>query len=162
MPHKTPFRRVLGIVLISTMAMLGEAAAAPATEVHINGLNDINLGIYPGSGPMQGIDVHCVGIKGQATSYQIRANGSGAGNAYALSNGIDTINYNVRYRDNVSSTAWTSLLPDTFFNFVGLDWKDCRDGIVKQEIKVDILESNLSGKASGAYSGTLFLLVSPI
>ena len=81
----------------------------------INGLNDINLGAWPGTGDLSGTDNMCVAVTGaafnQPKNYHLRASGNGdASNpgAFTLSNGVKDIYYRV-YLDDLNGQV--ELLP---------------------------------------------------
>ena len=72
----------------------------------INGLTDINLGSWPGSGDMNGNDTFCVAVTGaflnQPKNYQLRASGDGDTinpSEFTLSNGATDIYYRVFLTD---------------------------------------------------------------
>ena len=81
----------------------------------INGLNDINLGTWSGTGDLSGSDDICVAVTGatfnQPKNYHLRASGNGdAANpgAFTLSNGVNDIYYRV-YLDDLNGQV--ELLP---------------------------------------------------
>lgn len=155
---------------MAALLSLGASAFMPpasAQRIIINQLNDVNLGQWPGSGDMQGVEPHCVGRDtpnfSTAQQFRLRARGSGPGNRFVISSGANTIDYIVEYRDNVNSTAWTELRANANNQrFFAPHWIFCFFGFNTQELRITVREADLIGKPSGSYTGRLTIVVSPI
>lgn len=130
-----------------------------ADEVRINNLADIPLS-FTGA-DVTGSSLACVYRNG-GTTYQITATGSGAANAFTLTNGTDTVPYSVEYFDGTTTAALTS------GNTIGADNAETVDnncagvGGANASISVTVTAIDASPLPADTYSGTLFLLVAPI
>ena len=144
-------------------------------NVRITGLNDLALGEWSGSGDLEGNDNFCIGRTGVflfgQNPYSVRAEGDGVpGNpsAFVLNNGPRKISYNAFFNDDdnllnrqpltpgVALTGQTDVALRQIFNIInGLN---CIN--LNANISIVVPESELL-RASGAYTGTLTLVMLP-
>lgn len=142
-------------------------------NVRISGLADLNLGLWSGTGDLNGNDDLCIARTGVgffgSGLYRINASGDGApGNpsAFTLTNGVNSINYNAWFNDQAGTTgrqpltAGVTLLNQSsggiqfFFNMLF----GC--AINNANISIEVPATELAG-AAGNYAGTLTLLLIP-
>lgn len=142
-------------------------------NVLIDGLADLSLGTWSGSGAMEANDDICIGRSGVGFFgtglYRIRASGDGEPAfpaAFTLTNGFNRIHYNVYFNDEAELTGRTQLSPGVilsnqssfglFFIFNMLFGCSAQNA----NISIEVPETELSG-AAGTYTGTLTLLLIP-
>ncbi len=140
----------------------------------ISGLTDLVLGAWPGAGDMSADENICIGRNGVGLfatgNYRIRASGDGDAvdvSAFTLSNGVDTLYYDVYFNDapNLAGrqqlTAGVMLTGQTSIGFQHLfNWLF---GCVFRNANVSVVvpEAELQGTSSGNYAGTLTLVLIP-
>lgn len=96
-------------------------------------------------------------------SYSITATGSGAGNAFTVSNGVSTVAYTVSWAattNATSGTALTSNVPLAGLN-TGILTSVCLLGITNSTLFVNFSTQNLQNAAAGTFTGVLTLLITP-
>lgn len=138
----------------------------------INGLNDIDLGVWSGVGDLSGSDDLCVAVTGasfnQPKNYHLRASGDGDAfnpSAFTLSNGVSDIHYRV-YLDDLNGQV--ELLPgqiaysNQFLANFGYILNLINGGCFfpNASITVTAEESELTS-GSGTHSGVLTLELIP-
>jgi len=143
-------------------------------NVRINGFEDMALGTWSGSGPMTAQDNLCIGrsgggLFGAGVSYRILARGDGEPGdpaAFTLTNGAHRIYYRAFFNDQGGTagrqelTAGAALTGQNsfglwyFFNMIF----NC--AVENANISIEVPQSELS-RASGAYLGTLSLMLAP-
>jgi hypothetical protein len=143
-------------------------------NVRINGLADMPLGIWGGSGALNANDNICIGRTGvplfsNAGSYRILASGDGEPGdpaAFSLSNGAREMRYRTFFNDQTGTVGRQELTAGValnnqnsfglfyFFNMIF----NC--GAENANISIEVPESQLSG-AGGVYTGTLSLMLIP-
>jgi hypothetical protein len=171
---KTLKRIALGATL-ATLATSGFAATQGTTgftstgdldislvvddEVKISNLSDIILPGFTGT-DVSGTSAACV-YRNTGTSYNITATGSGAANAFTLTDGTTTVNYSVTYDDGDgadSLATGVALLADNASDTNN----DCATGPGNNgSIEVTVTAANAAVLPAATYTGTLTLLVAP-
>lgn len=123
-------------------------------DVRISNMNNIGLGSWDGSGDVTDEDGVCVFNDG-GPNYLITASGSGGGGSFELSNGSESIDYEVRFKG-------TSISANNSHSFSGADEIDdsCGGG-TNATVRITVPESELLDAHKGSYSGTLNLQVDP-
>ncbi len=127
-------------------------------EVRINNLADITLGPFVGA-DVSGTSPACVYRNG-ADTYNVTATGSGALNAFTLTNGVQTVPYSVTFSDltdTVSLASGTAALRD---DAERTSLTNCSGGD-NAAIGVTVTAADAAGLAQDTYLGTLTLLVAP-
>ncbi|MDC0359040.1 hypothetical protein OAO01_09510, partial [Oligoflexia bacterium] len=131
--------------------------------IRITGMADIALGTYSGVGDLNGNEDVCIYTNLAAGTYVVTATGDGAANAFTITDGSNTIAYNTYFNDQAGTTGEVQLTTGTQSaqqsgaNTVSLT---CGGGDTGN-YHVEVLAANMSLVPSGAYSGTLTLVVEP-
>ena len=128
-------------------------------EVRISGLADIPLGNFTGA-DVSNNSPACVYRNGTG-AYSITATGSGAANAFTLTNGTNSVNYSVTYH-YLTAAGVRSLATGVPLTSTGGDSSadDC-GGVPNASIEVTVAAVDAAGLPASTYTGTLTLLVSP-
>jgi hypothetical protein len=135
-----------------------------AAQVQISGLSDLQLGVWSGSGDLEGVDDHCVrGPRGGR--YAIQAAGIGSGGAFVLLNGAGSLPFRLDYSDD--GGAWSQMSPGV--PLTGQrgapnenQFNRCLAGQTSpQRLRVRVLAQDIGAAAAGSYDGSLTLLVTP-
>lgn len=129
-------------------------------EVQISNLADINLGAFTGS-DLTDSSPACIYRNGLVSTYQITGTGSGAANAFTLTDGTNTVAYSVDYTTVANGTnAMTSgsalLAQDGADNDTG-----CANTGDNGTIAVTVTAANAAALPASTYTGTLTLVVAP-
>ena len=149
-------------ISVACCAMVGAAAllqTAQATII-VNQLDDTAMGTWSGTGDMVRTMNHCVGTSPTGL-YRVTATGSGAGGAFTLSNGSDTLAYQVEFAGRTGGfVALTAGVARSGFN--GDTQAQCT-GLSRQSerVRITISAANLAAAPAGTYAGTLTLTVAP-
>ncbi len=128
-------------------------------EVKISNLVDINLAPFSGT-DVTGTSDACIYANGGG-EYQITATGSGAANAFQLTDGTNSVNYSVSYDDGTGASSLASGVALLRTN-AAEDDDDCVTlGDDNATIDVTVAAADASVLPAATYSGTLTLLVAP-
>ncbi|TVS17016.1 MAG: hypothetical protein EA417_08460 [Gammaproteobacteria bacterium] len=125
-------------------------------RVQISALNDIPLGTYSGTGPLNGSDDFCVYRNGTGL-YSLQVVGSentGPGGVFRLTNGTDFITYSVSVNDS-------PLLDGEDVDGTGSSTSVVCGGSTNANLGVEVAEGDLQSAPSGNYSDRITLVVSP-
>lgn len=151
-----------------------DLAVTSGLTARINGLNDINLGTWSGSGGLTGSDDLCIGRSGVGLfaqgAYRMRLDGDGDAydvNAFTLSNGTNLLHYDVWFNDAIGAAGqqavsagvmMNSQTGSGFWQFLNMIF-----GCVgtNANVQVDISEAQLLAVPAGSYTGTLTLVLIP-
>lgn len=130
-----------------------------ATQVVINNLEDLDLGVWQGQAGLSSYTDHCVA----ATSghYSIFATGNGPGGTYQLSSGGATLPFRLFYRDD-KHAAFVEIpasTPIANFESGKKPWK-CKKQ--NQRLEVRLQATDMAQVPAGAYSGYLVVTVTPL
>lgn len=131
--------------------------------VRISDVGDLAFGSYGGSGDVNGNDDLCIYRNNPAATYFVTASGDGAASAFSMTDGTNTIAYNVYFND-ASGTTGEALLTtnskSTQQSGANTSALDC-GGSNNANFHVEILEANLMSAAAGSYNGTLTMVAEP-
>lgn len=153
----------LAMLFVATTAVV--ATPASAQKVRIDGLVDVNFGTIANltvdSRQSQSL---CVFSQSANGGYNIRAFGSGAGGAFGLASGANSLAYEVQWSAASGQTSGIMLTPNT--TLTGLTsvatHQACNNGPPTSASLIVVLRAaDLTGAIAGTYSGTLTLVVAP-
>lgn len=163
-PSSAPARRfgrrlAIGIAIATTMS-----APALGQRVRVSGLTDLSFGMLASvdTDQRQAQSV-CVYSNGQTTSYSISASGSGSAGSFELSNGLNTMPYNVEWAPVSGQTAGTNLAPNVPLTgqVSGAGHQTCNNGPATSASLIVVLRGvDLAQAREGNYAGSLSLLIS--
>jgi hypothetical protein len=135
-----------------------------AAQVQIGGLSDLQLGVWSGSGDLEGIVDHCV--RGpQGGRYAIQARGLGTGGAFVLLSGPGSLPFQVAYSDD--GGGWSQMSPGIPLSGQRgapnqNQFERCLAGQRSpQRVRVRVLAQDMGTAVAGSYDGSLILLVTP-
>ncbi len=96
-------------------------------------------------------------------TYSITATGSGAANAFTVSNGTFTVAYTVNWANTANASSGTLLTAGVPLGGLttGLLSSLCTLGITNSTLFVSFSSTNLQNARAGSYTGTLTLLITP-
>lgn len=128
-------------------------------EVRISNLSDINLGVFAGADAVGSTDA-CVYRNGTG-AYRITATGSGAGGAFALTDGTNSVAYTVDYDDGTGAVAMGAAAP--MIGRTGADPSSatCATTGNNATVTTTVAAATAASLPAGTYTGTLTLLVAP-
>ena len=156
-------RTLLSLTLFVGAAQLPSGAAAQ--KVRVSNLSDVDFGLIANlqseSRRSQSI---CVYSNGSTRAYSVVATGSGAGAAFALSNGAFSLPYAVEWSDRAGATSGAVLSPNV--TLAGQESQAgnqfCSAGpTTSASLTVVLRPADLSRARAGDYSGALTLLITP-
>lgn len=157
-------RRGRKLALISAFAILSIGPVDPATaKVRITGLSDVSFGTISNLtvDAVQSQSI-CVYSNGPAQSYSVRADGSGSGGAFTLSNGAATLDYEIRWNNQAGQSNGTALTAGTSLGgqTTGAQNQTCSNGPpTTASLIVTLPATSISSATEGTYSGTLTIIV---
>ncbi len=134
-------------------------------SVQISGLRDLG-GTFDGVNAVVDSDTACVYRNGTGL-YQVTGTGDGAGGAFTITNGSDTIPYAVNWNDvptaglAAGGANLTSGAPLSGQTGADTSETSCTTGGDTAAVEVTVAASDLLGVTNGTLTGTLSLLISP-
>jgi hypothetical protein len=136
---------------------------AAAQKVRITNIADVNFGLIsnPQVDSRQSQNV-CVFSNSIGGAYSVSAAGSGSGSSFALSNGANSLAYEVEWSGQSGQTTGTSLTPNVPLNgqTSSATQQSCNSGpATSASLTIILRASQLSQARQGSYSGSLTLLV---
>ena len=126
--------------------------------VQLQGLDDLLLGNYGGSGRVSARESFCVYRNGSDT-YQVTARGNGDGGAFTLLNNDDEIPYSLEWDD--SSVVTPMSANNNLTQRQNASVNICSSGTSNASINITLQESDLTASPAGNYRGTLTLIIAP-
>lgn len=130
--------------------------------VRATGFANFSFGTWSGSGNFDSNDNVCIYSNSTGGGYQVTATGEGAGGAFTLSNGSGgELDYEVWWNDaanttgSVQVTAGVALTGQTGAHTTS---QTCGGGN-RANLRIRILSTALSTSNSGAYSGTVTIVI---
>jgi hypothetical protein len=128
-------------------------------EVRISNLSDINLGVFGGADAIGSTDA-CVYRNGTG-AYRITAAGSGAGGAFSLTDGTNTVAYSVAFDDGTGAIGMGASTP--MIGRTGADPASatCATTGNNATVTTTVAAVDAASLPAGTYTGTLTLLVAP-
>jgi hypothetical protein len=152
-----------GSIGSTSTGSLSISATVPG-RVQISGLTDIAFGtVDPTSAATSAEDV-CVWSNTSGKGYQITASGSGAANAFTLTDGTNTLAYDVQWADTSGQSSGSALATGTALGGQVSTAANptCSSGpAATASLIVNMSAANLQAAVAGAYTGTLTLVVAP-
>jgi len=131
--------------------------------VKIGGISDLAFGSYTGTGNISQDDDVCVWTNVTTADYVVTASGSGTASAFTLTDGSETIAYQVFWNDvagtsgSVELSTGVASATQTGANTTALD---CSGG-VNANFQVTMSQSVLLAVAPNSYAGVLTLTIEP-
>lgn len=129
----------------------------------ITALNDIALGTWSGTGALAGSD-NAICVWSSTGGYSLTATGSGAGGAFTLASGGNTVAYAVEWAQTGGASSGTAVTTGSALTgqTTNATSTSCASGPASTAgVFVSVPEANLSAAPAGTYTGTLTLLVTP-
>ncbi len=129
----------------------------------ISGMADLNFGTWTGSGDLNQNENICVYTNQASGNYTVTATGDGAGSAFTLTDGSNTLPYNVYFNDvsgMAGEVALTATTANTAQGGAHTTSQTCGGGN-NANYHVEIEDTALAAVPSGTYSGTLTIVVEP-
>ncbi|MCX5783186.1 MAG: hypothetical protein NTW04_01915 [Elusimicrobia bacterium] len=131
--------------------------------VKISHFSDFDFGSYLGAGPKAIDKSLCVYTNLPSAAYKVKADGSGIGNTFAVSNGGNSLAYRLYWNDE--AVAGTDELAAGVYlgNQIGASTSspDC-GGMPNSNVKVVFAEQDLQSAPAGSYRGSATLTIAPI
>ena len=141
-----------------------EVSATVPGRVQISGLSDIAFGtVDPAAAAASAEDV-CVWSNTSGRAYTVTATGSGASNAFSLSDGSNSLNYAVEWAGTAGQSAGTALVSGTALGGLSSTATNptCSSGpAASASLIVKMAAADLQAAAASSYTGTLTLVVAP-
>lgn len=135
-----------------------DIVAALQDLVQISRLDDLNFGLYPGSGDLNGTENFCVYRNGTG-AYEATLTGSGPANSFEVSDGGNSMPYTVTYDDGSGPVAVTTATAITGRSGHGT-LTNCGNAD-NAAVNINVQESNLQANPPGNYIGTLTIVIGP-
>jgi hypothetical protein len=152
-----------GTLGATSTGSVGISATVPG-RVQISGLSDIAFGtVDPTVAASSAQDV-CVWSNTSGRAYDLTATGSGASNAFTLSDGTNTLAYSVEWSATSGQSSGTALTPGTSLTALTSVATNptCSSGPASSaSLIVKMTAANLQAAVASSYTGTLTLLVAP-
>lgn len=155
-----------GLRFVAIVLALGVAGPAQAAGLaQISNLSDVGFGtINDFSTDVTLSQTVCAFSNTLPSRYSVTATGSGAGNAFTLTNGASTLAYEVQWNAAAGQTSGTQLTAGAALAGMASSalTSNCTFGLTPSGSLTIILKSAaLSLASSGNYTGTLSILISP-
>ena len=130
--------------------------------VRISDMDDLSFGTYDRSGNETANDNVCIYTNDAQADYRITLTGDGAGNAFTVTDGTNTVAYAVKWNDAQGTGGPSVSTGVALANQTNANTQDtgCNGG-TNANIEVTFHESALLAAPSGNYSGTLTVMVEP-
>jgi hypothetical protein len=144
-------------------ALAAAPSAHAADKVRITGLSDVAFGLIAGTGDRSISQSVCAFSDSSTRRYSVVATGSGSGGAFELS-GAAPLPYEVLWADSPGQTGGSSLIAGTAVSgFTSTaSHQFCNSGPpASASLTIVIRAAELASARSGAYSGTLQLMIAP-
>jgi spore coat protein U-like protein len=133
-------------------------------RVQISGLSDVAFGtVDPVSAAAQAQNV-CVWSNTSGRGYSVTASGSGAGNAFSLTDGTNTLAYGVEWAASSGQSSGTALVSGTALGILAstATTPTCSAGpAATASLIVKMTAASLQAAVASSYTGTLTLVVAP-
>lgn len=161
-PYHRSLRLLFGLGAATILLVAGLSSSAEA-KVRVTGLSDVNFGTVANL-TIDAVQAQslCVYSNGSGNRYSVRADGSGAGGAYTLSNGVTTLQYDVRWNSQAGQTNGTVLSSGALLasQTTTAQNQTCSNGpATTASLIVTLPATSLSSAGAGNYSGTLTIIV---
>ncbi|MBL7661363.1 hypothetical protein JNK13_01295 [bacterium] len=131
--------------------------------VRISNMNDFAFGTWSGSGDLQLTDAVCIydSAGGAANRrYFITLTGSGAGGAFTIASGANTLAYSAAFAG--SNGVFTNMTAGVRVQFDGAHrTSNTCGGTTNAQIRISLTQANMLTVDNGSYSGILTVLLQP-
>ena len=162
---------VPGSAIAATQGTLGSTSTGSVSisatvpgRVQISGLTDIAFGtVDPTSAASQSENI-CVWSNTSGRGYQVTATGSGASNAFTLTDGTNTLPYSVEWAGSSGQSSGTALSTGTALGSLTSTAINptCSAGpSASASLVVKMTAASLQAAVASSYTGTLTLVVAP-
>ncbi|WP_294120403.1 hypothetical protein [Sphingomonas sp.] len=153
----------LALTTAFCLAALSSPQPAAAQKARITNLSDVNFGLIANlqTDARRSQNV-CVFSQSTGSLYSITATGSGSGSSFALTDGTNSLAYEVEWSDQSGQTSGTSLVPAVAATgrVSAATQQTCSNGPATSASLIVILRSSsLTQARAGNYSGSLTLVV---
>lgn len=156
-------RRVLLCAGLQLLALA--PGCAHAASAQISKLANVSFGTIANfSSDLSNSQNICVYSTGTSTRYHVTGTGSGAGSAFTLASGSNTMAYEVEWSSSSGQTSGTSLTSGTALTLQTSTATNatCSSGPATSASLIVILRTaTIQAARAGAYSGTLTLIIAP-
>ncbi len=150
------------LYLLSHLLLVGIIIGLPVhADVKVSNLDDFDFGLYSGFGNLRNNDNICINAIPVST-YQITFWGSGASGNFQITNGVDSLDYRVRFNDRARTGGGRNVSPG-----IPLSGRrratsslDCPGGL-NANIHIRFRRQDLQAASPGRYQGTLTVTVVP-
>jgi hypothetical protein len=160
-----------GTAFAATQGTLGATStgsvsigATIAGRAQISGLTDVAFGTVNPSVAASSAENVCVWSNTSGKGYQVTATGSGAANAFTLTDGTGTLAYSVEWAGSsgqASGTALTSGSALTGLSSTATSPTCAAGPAATASLIVKMTAANLQAAVASTYNGTLTLVVAP-
>ena len=152
-----------GTIGATSTGTVGISATVPG-RAQISGLTDIAFGTADPSTAASKSENVCVWSNTSGKGYQITATGSGAANAFTLTDGTNLLAYSVAWAATSGQTSGTALATGTALTGQTTTASNptCASGPTSTaSLIVSMSAANLQAAVASTYNGTLTLVVAP-
>ena len=157
------FSRGIPVCCVLVLAALINSSPALADKVRITNLSDVDFGtianLQTDSRRSQNI---CLYSNGPTGGYSVLATGSGAGSAFRLASGPNSLAYDVEWSNQSGQTSGAALSPNVVLTGQTSSATNqfCSSGpAATASLTIVLRAAQLSQARQGSYSGTLTLLI---
>jgi hypothetical protein len=154
-------------VRLTASLALAAVITAPATaqRVRVSALTDISFGMLANlQSDQRRSQSICVYSNGNTSGYSVSAWGSGSAGSFEISNGSNSLNYDVEWNPVAGLSTGAALTPNLPLTgqVSSASNQTCNSGPAASASLVVILRGGDLGQArEGTYTGSLSLLISP-
>ena len=130
-------------------------------DVKISNLDDFDFGLYSGFGNLRNDDNICINTL-PLSNYQITFWGSGASGDFQITNGIEFLDFRVRFNDRARRNGGRRVDPGVPLTGRrrASDDLDCPGGL-NANIDIRFRQQDLQAASPGRYQGTLTVTIVP-
>ena len=126
--------------------------------VRVSRLDDLNFGLYVGTGSPTNTEDFCVYRSGTG-AYQVTLTGDGAANAFTVTDGTNIIPYAVEFDDSVAGGEVTATTGVAITGQVGDPGQETCGDTDNASIDITFNQTDLQAAPTGNYNGTLTILI---
>jgi hypothetical protein len=156
----------------ATQGTLGVASSGSARisatlnpVARVSNLNDLTLPAWNGSGDVAAYDDVCVYTNTAGGKYNVTVTGDGSGNAFTLTDGRNTMAYQVTWNTAASATGAKSLSSgraERSLTGASTASTDCGAGAsLNARLAVKVPEATLLATPAGTYTGAVTVTIAP-
>jgi len=157
------FAATQGSLGTTSTGTVGISATVPG-RVEISGLSDIAFGTVDPAAAAASAENVCVWSNTSGKGYTVTATGSGASNAFSLSDGTNSLAYAVEWAGTAGQSTGTALVSGTALGGLSSTATNpgCSSGPASTaSLIVKMTAANLQAAVASSYTGTLTLVVAP-